>query len=216
MKDLRSIIAKNIQTLRTESGLTQLGLAEILSYSDKAVSKWERAEAIPDITVLKQIADYFGVTVDYLLEEEHNKGLSDIRYKKLQSRNRLVITTVSIFGVFSLGALIFSLLLIMNIPSPWLSFVYSVPTASIVALVLNCIWGKRSYTLIIISVLIWSSLVSAYLTLLMYLCVNWWALFLVGIPSQGILLVLSGMRSLRNRKEKKLNNGTNENDAPSA
>ena len=68
MKDLRSIIAKNIQTLRIENKLTQLELAGILNYSDKAISKWERAEAIPDVTVLKRIADYFGVSVDFLLD----------------------------------------------------------------------------------------------------------------------------------------------------
>ena len=47
--------------------MTQIELAEILNYSDKAVSKWERGESVPDISVLKQIADIFGVTVDYLL-----------------------------------------------------------------------------------------------------------------------------------------------------
>ena len=67
MTDLRAVIAKNICDLRTEAGMTQAKLAEVLNYSDKAVSKWERAEAIPDVTVIKAIADYFGVSLDYLL-----------------------------------------------------------------------------------------------------------------------------------------------------
>ena len=58
--ELREIIAKNICDLRVGAGLTQLGLAEILNYSDKAVSKWERAESTPDVFMLKRIADYFG------------------------------------------------------------------------------------------------------------------------------------------------------------
>ena len=53
--------------MRTSAGLTQAEVASKLSYSDKAVSKWERAESIPDIAVLKAIADMYGVTVDYLL-----------------------------------------------------------------------------------------------------------------------------------------------------
>ncbi len=201
MKELRAVIAKNIQVLRTENKLTQLDLAEILNYSDKAISKWERAEAIPDITVLKQLADYFGVTVDYLLEEEHTAHLSQKRVQKLIDRNRLVIALVSIVGVFALATVAFSLLFIINIPSPWLSFVYALPIASIVALVLSSVWGKKKYTLTVISVLIWSILVSAYLTLLMYLDTNWWALFLVGVPSQMIVLILSGMRRINSRKE---------------
>ena len=45
MKDIKSIVAKNISNLRQSKGLTQLELAEKLNYSDKAVSKWERGES---------------------------------------------------------------------------------------------------------------------------------------------------------------------------
>ncbi|MBQ7218900.1 MAG: helix-turn-helix transcriptional regulator, partial [Ruminococcus sp.] len=46
--------------------MTQAQLGEELSYSDKSVSKWERGESIPDVYVLKHIADLSGVTVDYI------------------------------------------------------------------------------------------------------------------------------------------------------
>ena len=68
---LKQIIAQNIVFLRKQAGMTQLDLAEKLNYSDKAVSKWERGDSVPDIAVLKDIADLFGVTVDYLLKEDH-------------------------------------------------------------------------------------------------------------------------------------------------
>ena len=57
--ELKEVIAKNICSLRTDAGLTQLQLASILNYSDKAISKWERAESVPDVFMLKRIADYF-------------------------------------------------------------------------------------------------------------------------------------------------------------
>ena len=72
MSQLREILAKNLYELRVASGLTQLGFAEKLNYSDKAVSKWERAESAPDVFMLKRIADFFGVSVDYRLTEEHS------------------------------------------------------------------------------------------------------------------------------------------------
>ena len=65
--DIKENIAKNITTYRKASNLTQLDLAEKLHYSDKAVSKWERGDAVPDIVTLKSIADLFGITVDTLI-----------------------------------------------------------------------------------------------------------------------------------------------------
>ena len=73
MEDLKQILAKNITALRQASRMTQLELAEKLNYSDKAISKWERGESIPDVTVLKAIADLVGVTLDYLLEDDHEQ-----------------------------------------------------------------------------------------------------------------------------------------------
>lgn len=202
MKDLRLIIAKNIQKLRTESRLTQLELAEILNYSDKAVSKWERAEAIPDITVLKRIADHFSVTVDYLLEEEHTVGLSEIALKRMRSRNRLIIALVSIFGVFALATFLFALLLLGNTGfSPWLLYIYATAISALVGLVFNCVWGIKKLNLLIISLLIWTALTSIYLTVLSCFGLNWWVIYFIGIPAQAILLVLSGMGSTKRRKE---------------
>ena len=69
MDALRKNIASNIAKRRTNAKLTHAELAEALSYSDKSISKWERGESVPDIYVLNAIAELFGVTVDYLLEE---------------------------------------------------------------------------------------------------------------------------------------------------
>ena len=88
MEDLKVTIAKNIQTLRKNTGLTQSGLAERLNYSDKAVSKWERGESLPDIAVLKEIADLFGVSVDYLLSDSHDLPEMALSTKKMIRKNR--------------------------------------------------------------------------------------------------------------------------------
>ena len=48
MNDLKDIISRNLVSLRTGARLTQLQLAEMLNYSDKAVSKWETNEAMPE------------------------------------------------------------------------------------------------------------------------------------------------------------------------
>ena len=73
MNDIKSIVAKNISELRQSNNMTQLELAEKINYSDKAISKWERAESSPDISVLVDIAAVFGVTVDYLVKADHTE-----------------------------------------------------------------------------------------------------------------------------------------------
>ena len=62
-----------ISALRRAQGLTQQEVADRLMVSNRAVSRWERDEAMPDITLLPAIADLFGVTVDELLRGERKR-----------------------------------------------------------------------------------------------------------------------------------------------
>ena len=64
MKDLRKIIGDNLTELRKRRGLTQLELAEKFNYTDRAVSKWENGDTLPDVEVLYQLCEYYGVTMD--------------------------------------------------------------------------------------------------------------------------------------------------------
>ena len=61
------LIGKNIKQLRTDKGITQEQLSEAMGVSCAAVSKWERGETYPDITLLQPLAYYFGVTLDTLM-----------------------------------------------------------------------------------------------------------------------------------------------------
>ncbi len=67
MDDWKQIVAGNLSACRKQHGLTQLQLAELLHYSDKAVSKWERGESMPDLAVMKQLADFYGMSIDSFL-----------------------------------------------------------------------------------------------------------------------------------------------------
>lgn len=64
-------IGENIKRLRRSKGMTQEELAGVLNISNAAVSKWERGDSLPDISMLFPLADYFGVSVDTLMG--HNK-----------------------------------------------------------------------------------------------------------------------------------------------
>ena len=71
-------IGTNIKRLRTERGVTQEQLAEAMNVTCAAVSKWERGETYPDITLLQPLAFYFDVTLDSLMGYDKEKVNEEI------------------------------------------------------------------------------------------------------------------------------------------
>ena len=192
MNDIKSIVAKNIAKLRQQKGLTQLELAEKLNYSDKAVSKWEHGDSLPDIGVLVELADLFGVSLDQMVRED---VLSPQPEKKQPKYRHSVIVAASVLLVFFVALLTFILICLISGGNlcPWIVFIYSIPVASIVWLVLNSIWLNRRMNYFIISILMWSILMSIHLSLL--LCsIDAWLLYLLGIPGQIAIVLWSLMR----------------------
>jgi len=177
MDNLKNIVSQNIIFLRTQHKMTQFELGEKLNYSDKTISKWERAEAVPDAYILKKMSKLFNVSVDYILSE-HDKEKPPL----LKNNNHITITKISIVGVWSLAALLFIVLWILG-NVQWLIIIYTIPISFIVLLVFNSIWGKSSNNFYIISALVWSILATIYLSLLNR---NMWQIFLLGIPSEII------------------------------
>ena len=109
----RDIISKNILSLRKKAGYTQAELADKLNYSDKAISKWERGESLPDAEMLYNIATLFGVEIGYLFEEHNNVELPQDVEKELHAREMkarwifavvlaLLVVTIVALGIFSL------------------------------------------------------------------------------------------------------------------
>ena len=139
MSDIKTAFAENLQILRKEAHITQSELAEKLNYSDKAISKWERAEAIPDVMTVKEIADTFGVTVDWLLESEHKTVRTAARREQ---KNRLIISLLATVLVWLIATVIFVCLEPSGVAGGrgWMVFVYAVPLSCIVLLVFYSVW----------------------------------------------------------------------------
>lgn len=196
MEGLKAIIASNIIDLRKSQNLTQVELAQKLNYSDKAISKWERAESVPDVIVLKEIADLFHVSVDYLLKADHQQDkTADRIVSKHQKRNRLIIALLSASLVFLIATAVFVFFGLYSVflsPSSWIIYIYAIPVACVVLLVFNAIWGKRQVNFIIITLLIWSILLTVYLS---FLSRDIWLIFMIGIPSQVIILLWANLKT---------------------
>ena len=134
---LKDRIGSNIALQRKRCGLTQAGLAERLNYSDKAVSKWERGESMPDVLTLIQLAEQFGISVNELLEDPNQlpgnpgkleKAMSQVSEKALKRKaNKNVILGLSTTLVWFIALLIFVVISSFDLPYSWISFFYAVP-----------------------------------------------------------------------------------------
>ena len=193
MNDLKQIIANNITTLRKVKNLTQLEFANELNYSDKAISKWERAESIPDVIVLKQIADLFEVTVDYLLKEHSADEKLIVIKNKTSSNglNKIPLSLLSASPIWIIATIIFTLISIFTGKYVWYVFYISVPLTILMFIIFNTLWGNRRNNYIIVSFFVWSILACIYLCLIKF---NLWQLFILGIPAQLAIILWSSLK----------------------
>ncbi len=189
MDELKNIVASNLIELRVASGMTQSQLAEKINYSDKSVSKWERAEAIPDVAVLKNIADVFGVTVDYLITTHDRWEKKPKKEKRIVSRQMII--AVSVMGIWAVAFVAFVILWLME-RVVWQIFLGAVPVSLITLLVLHSVFGRGKYNFWIVTALMLSVLSFVYFLFLRY---NWWQIFLLAVPLE--LVIFFGFRICR-------------------
>lgn len=199
--DIKENLAINIAKFRKNLNLTQAELAEKLNYSDKAVSKWERGESVPDLIVLKQMADFFGVTIDTLIAPPQKEMP---KTKRHLSTKRAIIAICSTALVWLVATCFFAFINIIfpNIDNTWLAFILAVPISLIVLLVFTSIWGKNLWNAIFTSLLVWSTIASIYLILIFWGGVYTnalWMLFLLGVPLQILTLFWFFYKKLKNK-----------------
>ena len=209
---LKAILGSNIVSYRKQQGLTQAGLAEKLNYSDKAVSKWERGESMPDVLTLVQVAELFGISVNDLLTDPNTlpaeKGPVVERMEKAVEKtlkrkaDKLSILGLSSLLVWSVALLLFVIISSLGIAKSWLAFFYAVPANAIVLLSLLSAWHDFRWNKSLVSVIVWGSLLSLYVSLLIFLKVNIWKLFLLGIPGQLAIFLWFRLFRKQSKEEK--------------
>ena len=192
---LKLQIGKNISAYRKLAGLTQAGLAEKINYSDKAVSKWERGESMPDVTTLVQLAEQLDITVNDLLVDPNElpgnpgtleKAMTQVSEKALKRKaDKNIILGLSSLLVWFVALLIYVLLSSFDIGERWnwVFFFYAIPANCIVLLSLRSAWHDFRWNKILISGIVWGSLLSIYVTASFW-NFHLWKIFLLGILGQ--------------------------------
>ena len=187
---LRKTVAKNIAQYRKAHHDTQLDLATKLNYSDKSVSKWERGESLPDVYILSQIAELYGVSVSALIGEIQPPKESKPHY-------HMFILLLSLALTMAVASLLFSMFMICKVDYPaWMFFVYALPVCSIICIVFTSLWWGILWQGVSVSALIWTLGLSLYLS---FELENVSLIFLVCAALQVLTLLWEGFRKFLQR-----------------
>ena len=198
---LKQQIGANIALQRKQAGLTQAGLAEKLNYSDKAVSKWERGESVPDVLTLAQLADQFDITVNDLLTDPNElpgnptsleAAMTKVSEKALKRKaNKNIILKLSSLLVWFVALFFYVILSSFEQTDPYsyILFPYAIPVTAIVLLSLRSAWRDFRWNKALISIIVWGFLFSFHITFHMIWKIHMWKLYLLGIPGQIAILL---------------------------
>ncbi len=186
--NFKSIVAQNIYYLRTQNFMTQFELGEKLNYSDKAISKWERGDSIPDAYVLKKMSELFGVTVDYILSE-HTEQERKLEPKKTKM-SLAMLANVIMISIATVALLVFVIIAIADKGNyQWQIFIYAIPAIIIVGIVFSVILKNKIMGVISVSGLCWSILLVIYFALWSFRNdYATWMILLLGLPIQLIVI----------------------------
>ena len=194
MENVKETIAKNLATLRKSHGMTQSSLAEKLNYSDKAISRWEHAETLPDIETLCKICDIYGVKFEYLLSKEANET-EYIAPAKVSIGRQIIICLIAICAVWLTATALFASLSALTDKYIWQLFIWAIPVSgSVISICNHRWWHSKIVSAINDSIINWTFILSLYLQFISY---NFWLLFIVGAPVQAIILLIATMPEKR-------------------
>ena len=194
MENVKETIARNLAELRRAHNLTQSALAEKLNYSDKAISRWEHAETLPDIETLCRICEIYGVSFEYLLSKERTE-ISPVSTPVKNTGRRVTICLIAICTVWLAALTLFTSLGTLFGVYDWRIFIWAIPASMTVIFVCNLIWWRsRIFYSIILSFVLWTIILAIYLQMLKY---NLWLLFIVGAPIQAIVILANNMPKKR-------------------
>ena len=200
-EELKITVGSNLSRLRKECGLTQAELAERINYSDKAVSKWERGESQPDVLTLLSLARELGTDLNTLtgcapVEEQpapvQPEPLPRKEKPERPSRYRAdkrVILKLSSILVWVVALFLYMVLDAFEVQNLWILFVMAVPANAIVLLSLRSAWKMYGWNRVLISVILWGSLLTIYLLLWLGFRVNVWKILLMGVLGQAAILL---------------------------
>lgn len=166
--EIAMIVADNLTTLRKRHGLTQGDLAAKFNYSDKSVSKWEHGEATPDLATLQQLADFYGVTIDFLthVPTPDNIALYTKSTEQKDRINRRIFCALVIVVIWTLAVIVYAGIQILHYDGawhPWMAFIWALPISCLPLIFYAKKWHHKNILLCFTIAFSWLLLLAFYL-----------------------------------------------------
>ena len=183
MEDLREIISTNITHLRKSNGLTQVELAHRINFSDKAVSRWEKGEVLPDIETIQKLSEIFKVPMTAILEKQTDTGA---KTKRNISKQEILSQFLLIFEIWTILSVIYAYLNISSGLSVWQIFLWGIPATTLLLYMVNLRHKHNILSFVYGTIFIWTFTTCLFIQLINYKA---WFFFVLGIPVQGMLFI---------------------------
>lgn len=192
MKELNAVIAKNLTTLRKKAQLTQMQLAEKLNYSDKAVSKWEKGDCVPNVYVLVTLADFYDVKVQDIVYE--SKTIQPWRARK---GFRVILSGLSAMLVWLVATIVYVVLnYIPGVENEYLAFMVASPIFFLVLTIFSSFWKWKVASGVFASLFVWTLITMVGFVFQEY---QIWLVYIVGAPLQIIIVLALLLDYLKHR-----------------
>ncbi|MBR2391820.1 MAG: helix-turn-helix transcriptional regulator [Clostridia bacterium] len=201
MKTIKELVPQNLVALRKKNNLTQIELAEKINYSDKAISRWEKGEVMPNYEILEQLAEIYQIPFTYFFEEhelESNKATS-------QKETNIYIAAILSMILVVWTVVVVAFFIIKNLTNVYyfMLFVWAAPLTILAIKFGMARWFKDRFYIITSSLLFWTTLLAIYFQLFK---LNLWSIFLLGIPVQLTIILIDFIKKIRNPKLAKQKN----------
>ena len=201
MKTIKELVPQNLVALRKKNNLTQIELAEKINYSDKAISRWEKGEVMPNYEILEQLAEIYQIPFTYFFEEhelESNKATS-------QKETNIYIAAILSMILVVWTVVVVAFFIIKNLTNVYyfMLFVWAAPLTILAIKFGMAKWFKDRFYIITSSLLFWTTLLAIYFQLFK---LNLWSIFLLGIPVQLTIILIDFIKKIRNPKLAKQKN----------
>lgn len=195
MENIKENIKENLIMLRKSKKLTQKQLAEKFNYSDKAVSRWENGESMPDIDVLISLCKFYEVEFEWLIKK--NTEPPKLKNKNCSNRIKIIIALLFFVSCYAVATIIFVYNKIYFSNDAWILFLWALPVSLLLISLCSFKWWSTLTTTILVSLCMWATITCSFVQALP--ATNAWPIFLIGVPIQAIIVLIHQLDKQRKK-----------------
>lgn len=186
----KETIAQNIAFFRKKLDMSQTELGKALNYSNKNISKWEKAETTPDIFTLKKLANIFGITIDTLVSPITSENKEALKTKKavpLKWKVYMLMLADTIAFLMSCIAFFVLSYLTPTFFTPWHVFIIAIILINLSIFIFLCCVQKK-VEMISLSIFCWLIILSIFVVF--HHIQNIGYIFIIGLGLQVFVIAL--------------------------